>query len=163
MMMQPNSAPGQEQAPAQPTEGAPGDGAPPQGGPPSGGGGPFGGMMLLIPFLLLIGLMFFMNRNERKKRSQLESKLKKGDRVLTRAGIIGKLVELTDRSVKVEIAPGVCVHMLKGAIEGLDVDPNAPQPAAGKSEPAKGDKAKDDAAKDDKDADKATEGAKAKK
>lgn len=77
-------------------------------------------MALVLPFLLLFGLLFFMNRGEKKKRTAFESKLKRGDKVVTRAGIKGKLVELGEGSVKVEIAPGVTVAMVKGAIEALD-------------------------------------------
>jgi preprotein translocase subunit YajC len=77
-------------------------------------------MALVLPFLLLFGLLFFMNRGEKKKRTAFESKLKRGDKVITRAGIKGKLLELNDNSVKVEIAPGVSVFMVKGAVEALD-------------------------------------------
>ncbi len=70
--------------------------------------------------LLLVGLMWFMNRGEKKRRAELEEKLKKGDRVLTRSGIVGKVLELGDSKVKIEIAPGVNVTMTKQSIEGLD-------------------------------------------
>jgi len=80
-------------------------------------------MMLLLP-LLMFGLIFFMNRSDKKRRQQVESGLKKGDRVVTRAGFIGKVVEVQDINVRVEIAPGVVVTMIKSAIEGL-ADPDA--------------------------------------
>ncbi len=87
--------------------------------------------MLVLPFLLLFGLLFLMNRGEKKKRAALESKLKRGDRVLTRSGIKGKLIDITDGTCKVEIAPGVNVVMLKVAIEGLDPG-ETPAAATGK-------------------------------
>jgi preprotein translocase subunit YajC len=34
--------------------------------------------------------------------------------------LIGKIIELGDRTAKLEIAPGVNVQMLKTAIEGVD-------------------------------------------
>jgi len=80
-------------------------------------------MMLLLP-LLMFGLIFFMNRSDKKRREQVETSLKKGDRVVTRAGFIAKVVEVQDVNVRVEIAPGVVVTMIKSAIEGL-VDPDA--------------------------------------
>jgi preprotein translocase subunit YajC len=104
-------------------------------------------MMLVLPFLLLFGLLFLMNRGEKKKRVALESKLKRGDRVLTRSGIKGKLIELSDSTCKVEIAPGVNVVMLKVAIEGLDPG-ETPASATGKDAKASSD-AKD--GKDSKD------------
>ena len=51
---------------------------------------------------------------------ELESKLKKGDRVVTQSGIIGKLIEVSDRTVRAEIAPGVNVTMLKSAVQGIE-------------------------------------------
>jgi len=77
------------------------------------------GMMLLLP-LLLFGVIFLMNRGDKKRRKKLESGLKKGDRVLTRSGIKGKLIEVSDATVRVEIAPGVNVTMIKSAVDGLD-------------------------------------------
>lgn len=154
MMFQPQ-APGRagsgEGAPAQAapaTEGAPapadGEGAPPAESPSA-----FGGMALLLPFLLLFGLLFLMNRGEKKKRAALESKLKRGDRVVTRSGIKGKLVEVQDASVKVEIAPGVTVVMVKTAVEGLDPgDSVASGKAAGGKDQDKDKSSKDKSSKD---------------
>jgi preprotein translocase subunit YajC len=119
MMSQPAEAPGREgtQPPAQPAQ--PSEGAPPPSAPPPSGGGLSMGMMLLLP-LVLFGVIILMNRGEKKRRSELETKLKKGDRVLTRSGIAGKLIEVGERTVRLEIAPGVNVTMVKTAIEGLD-------------------------------------------
>ncbi len=135
LMLQPSRAqPGDAPPPPPATEGAPADGPGGQ-APPTG---PFGGMgmMLLLP-LLMFGLIFFMNRSDKKRREQIESGLKKGDRVVTRAGFIGKVVEIQDVNVRVEIAPGVVVSMIKSAIEGL-ADPDA-----GKKDGKKDDKADD--------------------
>jgi len=88
-------------------------------------------MALVLPFLLLFGLLFLMNRGEKKKRAALESKLKRGDRVITRSGIKGKLIEVSDSTVKVEIAPGVNVMMVKTAVEGLDTSDPGPAPKGG--------------------------------
>jgi len=112
-----------------------------QGGGSSGG---MGTLIMLAPIIILVGMMFLLNRSEKKKRRTLEDKLKKGDRVVTRSGITGKLVELSDRTVRVEIAPGVNVTMVKTAIEGLDqADDNKRD-------------AKDDDSKDSKSASKGT-------
>lgn len=74
----------------------------------------------MAPILIMVAVLFFMSRGEKKKRAQLESQLKKGDRVVTRSGVIGSLTALGERTVRVEIAPGVTVTMLKNAVEGLD-------------------------------------------
>jgi preprotein translocase subunit YajC len=140
-----------EAAPA--PSGTPGTAVPPNG---RGGGGMFDGMgmMLLLP-LLLFGLMFLMNRNDKKRRAQLETGLKKGDRVLTRAGFIGKLTEVGDQTVRLELAPGVNVTMVKNSIEGLADDPNKPKDGkdpkleAKKDDPKKEESKKDEPKKED--------------
>lgn len=76
-------------------------------------------MLLVVPLMLF----FFMSRSQQKKQKQLEASIKVGDRVITRSGIIGKIIESGDRKTKLEIAPGVNVMVIKTSIEGLDVDP----------------------------------------
>jgi preprotein translocase subunit YajC len=134
---QPTTAPGRvgTPAPATPVEGQPA----PAGGqesPPA----PFSGFTFLILALPLL-LVFWMTRNQTKKQKQLESSLKTGDRVITQSGIIGKLIELNPSStrVKLEIAPGVNVQVLKSAIQGVD---GGDTPAA---EAKPGDKSKESA------------------
>ena len=99
-------------------------------GAPSGGSGasngPGGLMGALFPFLIVvpfIALFWWQNRTQQKKQKELESKLKKGDRVLTQSGLIGKIVEISSaRTVKLEIAPGVKVEMLKTSLLGVEGD-----------------------------------------
>ncbi|WP_438021678.1 preprotein translocase subunit YajC [Sorangium sp. So ce233] len=117
---QPNAAPGRAgNAPAAPVEGQPSP--PPSGGeaPPGPfGGGAFSFLILALPLLLI----FVMTRSQNKKQKQLESSLKVGDRVYTQSGILGRITELSPNSprVKLEIAPGVNVQILKSAIQGPD-------------------------------------------
>jgi preprotein translocase subunit YajC len=73
-------------------------------------------LMMVLP----IALILMMTRGQSKKQKQLESSLKSGDTVVTQSGLIGKLVEVNEGRVKLEIAPGVNVRMLKSAISGLD-------------------------------------------
>jgi preprotein translocase subunit YajC len=78
---------------------------------------------MLVAFLPVVLFMYFTSRSQQKKQKELESKLKKGDRVVTTSGLVGKLVEIdASRHVKLEIAPGVKVQMLRTAITGLDVE-----------------------------------------
>jgi preprotein translocase subunit YajC len=78
---------------------------------------------LLFPLLLLLPLfiiMFWSSRSQQKKQAAALTALKKGDRVLTQSGLVGKLVEVGDRYAKVELAPGVKVEMLKTGLLGKD-------------------------------------------
>jgi preprotein translocase subunit YajC len=77
---------------------------------------------MLLMFALPILLLFMMTRSQTKKQRQLESNLKAGDRVVTQAGLIGKIVDINPNTnrVKLEIAPGVNVQVLKSSIQGVD-------------------------------------------
>jgi preprotein translocase subunit YajC len=55
-----------------------------------------------------------------KKEQQARSSLKKGDKVVTQAGLIGELVELEERIAKVKIAPGTTVQVLASSIGPLE-------------------------------------------
>ncbi len=79
-------------------------------------------LLLLVPLLIL---MFWSTRSQHKKQQQAVATLKKGDRVLTQSGLVGKLVELGDRYAKVEVAPGVKVDILKSGLLGKDNAENA--------------------------------------
>lgn len=124
-------APGRE-APAQPrtSEGA----AEPRGkeeGPPPGGGGLLGGLFPLLLFIPLLILLFWSSRSQQKKQEQAVAQLKKGDRVLTQSGLVGRLLEIDQRYAKVELAPGVKVQILRSSLLGRDTEE-----ASGKKAPA---------------------------
>jgi preprotein translocase subunit YajC len=117
------TAPGREgpAAPAAPVTTSPGT-APAEAPPPPGGGGIFGGGITPLLIMVLPILLIFMTmRGQTKKQKQIESSLKTGDTVITQSGLIGKITEMVGETrVKVEIAPGVNVKMLKSAITGVD-------------------------------------------
>lgn len=114
--------------PATPSTGADGH-APHAGAPP---GGALGALFPLLLILPMFAVMYFMNRSQQKKQKELEEKLKVGDRILTQSGLIGKLVEKSDRTIKVEIAPGIKVQMLRTTIVGLDSGDEKAAPASDK-------------------------------
>lgn len=77
--------------------------------------------MSLLIMALPILLIFMTMRGQNKKQKQIEQGLKTGDTVVTQSGLIGKVTEfIGETRVKVEIAPGVSVRMLKSAISGVD-------------------------------------------
>lgn len=81
---------------------------------------------LLLMFVPLFFLLFWMPRSQQKKQAAALAKLQKGDRVVTHSGMIGKLVEMNERTYKLEIAPGVKIDVLKSAIAGKDGADAAP-------------------------------------
>jgi preprotein translocase subunit YajC len=131
----PPPAPGRDgpAGPSGPAQTTPGTTAPAD--VPSGGGGAASNPMMLLMVLLPVLLLMMTMRGQNKKQKQVESALKTGDTVVTNSGMIGKITEMTELRVKIEIAPGVSVRMLKSAITGIDAGEAKPDPS--KDAPAK--------------------------
>jgi preprotein translocase subunit YajC len=78
-------------------------------------------LQLLFPVLIFVAFWFFLIRPQQKKQKELDSKLKKGDQVFTNSGLVGKIVDINERRVVLEIKPkGVQLEFLRTAIGGLD-------------------------------------------
>ncbi len=79
-------------------------------------------MTMLLPFLILVPFLF-MSFRRNKKEAEARKSLKKGDRVVTTAGLIGELIEMDERVAKVKIAPGTTVQVLASALSTFDATP----------------------------------------
>ncbi|MEZ6017781.1 MAG: preprotein translocase subunit YajC [Planctomycetota bacterium] len=102
--------------PAPLPSGAPGGGAG-TGAAPAGGGG-LGGF---LPFLV-IGVVFWFliigpERKNKKKREEMLSNLKKGDKVMTNGGLYGKIAELRENIVVLDTGD-VRLKFARAAIQG---------------------------------------------
>ena len=88
-------------------------GAPAQGNP----------LLGMLPMLLVVVVMFFLMVRPQMKRAkehrELLAKLAKGDEVLTNGGLAGRIEDIGDSFVSVEIASGVSVKLQKGAIAAV--------------------------------------------
>lgn len=107
-----------------PKAGTPGVEAPAAGGGAPQQAAPPGGSMLtmLLPILILVPFLFMTFRRN-KKEAEARKLLKKGDRVVTQAGLIGELVGFEDNVARVKIAPGTTVSVLQSSVSSFD--PNA--------------------------------------
>jgi preprotein translocase subunit YajC len=92
---------------------------------PEGGAAPstfslFTPLLILIPFILVL---FFQNRSQQKKQEANISSLKKGDRVVTQSGLIGRLVSVEGRYAELELLPSrTKVQILKSGLLGRDAE-----------------------------------------
>jgi preprotein translocase subunit YajC len=89
----------------------------------TGGGSPAGGaagmQSLIFLLLIIVVFYFFMIRPQVKKQREATSfrnALKKGDKVTTTGGIYGKINDVKDRTVSLEIADNVVVKVDKTAV-----------------------------------------------
>ena len=79
-----------------------------------------GGMTSIIMMVLLFGVMwFFMFRPQQKKMKEhqlLITNLKKGDEVMTNGGIMGRIIDLDNFAIDLEIAKNTVVRIQRGVV-----------------------------------------------
>jgi preprotein translocase subunit YajC len=85
-----------------------------------------------IPLVLIFVIFWFLlirPQQKRMKDHQAEiAAVKKGDRVVTGGGLIGKVTKVTDNEVEVELAQGIRVNAVKSTLTQV-IDPTAAKPA----------------------------------
>ncbi|MFZ5798445.1 MAG: preprotein translocase subunit YajC [Desulfobulbus sp.] len=83
--------------------------------PPAGAG-----LASFIPLILIFVVFYFLlirpQQKKAKEHQAFLSSLKKGDEVVTSAGIYGRITGLTDTIATLEIADGVRVKLSRGSI-----------------------------------------------
>ena len=75
--------------------------------------------MLIMMLLLIVVFYFFMIRPQVKRQKELStyrSQLKKGDKVITTGGIYGKVQEINDQTISLEIDANVHIKVDKSAV-----------------------------------------------
>jgi len=86
------------------------------------GPGGDGGMSIIFLIGMFVIMYFFLIRPQVKRQKEhkaMVGALKKGDEIQTMGGLMGKLVDLGDNFMKVEVADGVIVTVRKTAVEAV--------------------------------------------
>lgn len=71
---------------------------------------------LVIIFVIFYFLLIRPQKSQQKKLQQMLTAMRKGDSVVTRGGIHGKVAGITDNIITVEIADNVKIKMNRDAI-----------------------------------------------
>ncbi len=91
-----------------------------QAAPGAGGPGP---IVTILPFILIFVIMYFMvirpQQKKAKEHQDLLSKLKRNDEVMTSGGIYGKVVDLKETVVTLEVAPNVRIRVHRPQISAV--------------------------------------------
>ena len=86
----------------------------------------------IFPLLLVFIIFWFlMIRPQQKRMREHQAQIaavKKGDRVVTGGGLIGKVTKVGDSEVEIEIAQNVRVQAVKSTLTQV-IDPTAAKPA----------------------------------
>jgi preprotein translocase subunit YajC len=81
---------------------------------------PFG---MLMPMLLILAIFYFMmirpqQRKEKERRKMIEE-LRAGAKIVFAGGLMGTIQEASEKTFKVEIAPGTVIEISRASVQGL--------------------------------------------
>jgi preprotein translocase subunit YajC len=92
-----------------------------------------GGITLLLPLILIVGMIWFMSRSQKKQRqrqAETVASLTPGTKVITTSGLVGIVEETDDDYVTLEISEGVLVQVVKAAVGRVIPEEDAADTAA---------------------------------
>ena len=78
-----------------------------------------GMLPLVIIFILFWFLLIRPQTKRAKEHKQMVQSLAKGDEVVTNGGVLGKVTEVEDNFISVEIANGVVIKVQRQAVASL--------------------------------------------
>ena len=84
-------------------------------------------LLILVAFAFLYFVLVRPQKKRQLQARQMLDSVKEGDEIVTAGGIYGRVTELHDDSVTLEIAPQVTVKVARRAIGGV-VPPDEPEP-----------------------------------
>ena len=86
----------------------------------AGAADPTGGIMGLLPIVLMFVVLWFLMIRPQMKRAKehksMVEALAKGDEVVTQGGVAGRIVKISDNFITVELAPNVEVAVQRQAV-----------------------------------------------
>ncbi len=82
-----------------------------------------GGLMGFLPLILIFVVFYFMLIRPQMKRAkehrQMVSALAKGDEVVTNGGLLGKITDISDSFVTLELADNVEIKLQRHAVASV--------------------------------------------
>ena len=82
----------------------------------------FGLMELAFPIILLVLFYFLLIRPQSKKAKEhraMQDALTKGDEIITDGGLMGKIIDISDSAVTVQLAENIDVKVRRDSINAV--------------------------------------------
>lgn len=88
------------------------------------GGGPAGGGLLsLLPIVVIFVLFYFLlirpQQKRQKQHKEMVENLSKGDEVVTAGGALGKITDVGDNFITLEISQGVNIKVQRSMVQAM--------------------------------------------
>ena len=81
------------------------------------------GLMSFLPIILMFVLLYFLMIRPQMKRAkeqkQMIEALQKGDEVVTAGGVVGRISEMGDAFLTLEVAPNTAITVQRTAVQTL--------------------------------------------
>ncbi len=82
-----------------------------------------GGMGMLVPMLLILAIFYFMmirpQQRKEKERRRMIDELRAGAKIVFAGGLMGTIVEATEKTFRVEISPGTTIEIARGCVTAV--------------------------------------------
>ena len=82
-----------------------------------------GGLMSFLPLIVIFAVFYFMLIRPQMKRpkehKQLVSQLSKGDEVITNGGLLGKITDVSETFVTLELADNLQIKLQRQAVANV--------------------------------------------
>ena len=81
---------------------------------------PMSNITLIIFLVVIVAFIYFTmirpQRKQQQKRKEMMSQLKRGDKVVTSAGIFGEIESIADNSVILKVESGATIKVVKSTV-----------------------------------------------
>lgn len=88
-----------------------------------GGASPGSGLVSLLPIVVIFVLFYFLlirpQQKRQKQHKEMVAALAKGDEVVTVGGTLGKITDVGENFVTVEVAQGVQIKVQRTAVQAM--------------------------------------------
>ena len=89
----------------------------------AGPGGSDGGLSTIIMFVVMGLIMYFLifrpQQKKAKEHRSMVDALQKGDEVIAAGGLVGKITEVSDAYITMEVSPGTEIRAQKFSVQTL--------------------------------------------
>ena len=92
-----------------------------QGAQPGGGGSPwFSQIFLFLPLILIFYFLILRPQQKQKKDMQtMLANLQKGDRVVTRGGLVGVVDKVEEQTIRIEVGSGPKLRIQRDYVDRI--------------------------------------------
>lgn len=82
-----------------------------------------GGFTMMIPMLLILAIFYFMmirpQQRKEKERRKMIDELRAGAKIMFAGGLMGTIVEASEKTFKVEISAGTTIEIARDCVQGV--------------------------------------------